>query len=210
MRPAAAACDLDSRRWRPGQRVEQFLDATRNASLKKLSAPILANFFTAAAAARQFEQAAAPIQSVPYTAEEAALLRDLQLLDADAPGEPVAAPAPPEIRRIVIVIVESLAAAFLHSENPAIPAEATPFLDSLVGRYPHLDRFFTSNMPSDWGLNSLLLSRLRPVGMAGVRRTLGTADQAGFESFFVRAVSKQYGNELYTYPHVSDGSLHRP
>jgi len=63
--------------------VEQFLDATRNASLKKLSAPILANFFTAAAASRQFEQAAAPIQSVPYTAQEAALLRDLRLLDAE-------------------------------------------------------------------------------------------------------------------------------
>ena len=183
--------------------LEQFLDRTRNRSLKKVSAPILANVFSAAAASRHFEKGAAPIEALPYAPDEAALLRELRLLDRDAPGGPVAASPPPDIRRIVLVILESLAAAYLHGENPAIPAEATPFLDSLVRRYPHFDRFYTSNMPSDWGLSSLLVSRLQPDWDGGRPSLLSLLrEQAGFESFYVRAVSKHYGNELYTYPRM--------
>ena len=77
----------------------------------------------------------------------------------------------PEIRRIALLILESLPAAYLHHYNPRVPKEATPFLDELVSRYPHSDRFFTSNMPSDWGLNSMFLSRLRP-DWAGGRESL--------------------------------------
>jgi phosphoglycerol transferase MdoB-like AlkP superfamily enzyme len=103
----------------------------------------------------------------------------------------------------VIVILESLAAAYLHSENAKIPAEATAYLDSLLARHPHFERFYTSNMPSDWGLNSLLLSRLEPDWDGGRPSLLSVLrEQAGFESFYVRAVSKHYGNELYTYPRM--------
>ena len=183
--------------------MEQFLDRTRNASLRKVSAPIVANLFTAFAASRHLEKPAAPLEAIAYTPEDAAQLRELRLLDADAPGPAVAASEGPEIRRIVIVILESLAAPFLHSENPKIPAEATAYLDSLLARYPHFERFYTSNMPSDWGLNSLLLSRLEPDWGGGRPSLLSVLrERAGFESFYVRAVSKHYGNELYTYPRM--------
>jgi phosphoglycerol transferase MdoB-like AlkP superfamily enzyme len=182
------------------QVIEEFLDRTRNASLKKVAAPILADVFRAAAAARHFEKGAPPLAPLAYADDEAALLRELRLLDADAPGPQVAPPAAPEIRRIVVVILESLAYAYLHSQNPATPAEATPFLDSLLARYPHFERFYTSNMPSDWGLSSLLVSRLQPDWDGGRPSLLSVLrDEAGFESFYVRAVSKHYSNELFTY-----------
>jgi len=183
--------------------IEQFLDRTRNASLRKVSAPIVANLFTALAASRHLEKPAPPLEAVAYTPEETEQLRDLRLLDADAPGPAATAVAGPEIRRIVIVILESLAAAYLHSENAKVPAEATAYLDSLLARFPHFERFYTSNMPSDWGLNSLLLSRLEPDWGGGRPSLLSLLrERAGFESFYVRAVSKHYGNELYTYPRM--------
>lgn len=185
------------------ERMEEFLDRTRNASLKKVAAPILANVFHAAAASRRLEKGAPPLQPLAYEGDEAALLRELRLLDADAPGPQVAPAAQPEIRRIVIVILESLAYAYLHSQNPTVPAEATAFLDSLLARYPHFERFYTSNMPSDWGLSSLLVSRLQPDWDGGRPSLLSVLrDEAGFESFYVRAVSKHYSNELFTYPRM--------
>ena len=183
--------------------MEQFLDRTRNASLRKVSAPILSNLFTAFAASRHLEKPAEPPKAIAYTQEEAEQLRELRLLDADAPAPTPAPSEGPEIRRIVIVILESLAAPFLHSENAKIPAEATAYLDGLLARFPHFERFYTSNMPSDWGLNSLLLSRLEPDWDGGRPSLLSVLrEQAGFESFYVRAVSKHYGNELYTYPRM--------
>lgn len=180
--------------------IEEFLDQTRNASLEKVAAPILSNVFQAMAASRHFEKGAPARQPLAYADDEAALLRGLHLLDADGPGPQVAPPAQPEIRRIVLVILESLAYAYLHSVNPETPAEATPFLDSLLARYPHFERFYTSNMPSDWGLSSLLVSRLQPDWDGGRPSLLSVLrEQAGFESFYVRAVSKHYSNELFTY-----------
>lgn len=183
--------------------MEAFLDRTRNASLKKVAAPILANVFRAAAASRQLEKGAPALAPLAYADDEAALLRELRLLDADGPGRQVAPASQPEIHRIVLVILESLAYAYLHSQNPTVPAEATPFLDSLLARYPHFERFYTSNMPSDWGLSSLLVSRLQPDWDGGRPSLLSVLrDEAGFESFYVRAVSKHYSNELYTYPRM--------
>lgn len=187
----------------PENGMAEFLDRTRNAYLKKVSAPILWNFFAAAADSRRLEQPAPPVQAEQYTPDESALLRELRLLDAASPGAPVAAKPSPEIRRIVIVTLESLPVAYLHSYNPSVPAEATSFLDALLLRYPHFDQFYTSNMPSDWGLSSLLLSRLQPDWDGGRPSLLSVLrDQGGFESFWVRGASKHYGNELYTYPRM--------
>jgi hypothetical protein len=58
-------------------------------------------------------------------------------------------------------------------------------------------------MPTDYGLNSLFLSRLGP-DWSGGRESLFSVlrREAGFESHFVRAVSKHYGNQLFTYPRI--------
>ena len=183
--------------------LDRYLNEARNAYLAKISDPILGNLFAAIARSTRLEQSLAQRPFEAYTPDERAVLEDLALLAADAPERGTAPAQAPEIRRIAILILESLPAAYLHHYNPRVPAEATRFLDGLLSRYPHSDRFFTSNMPSDWGLNSMFLSRLRPDWHGGRASLLSVLRESlGFESYYVRGVSKHYGNELATYPRL--------
>ena len=181
--------------------LDQFLNKTRNAYLQKVAAPILANLVEAVAASREIEAERGRPEFEPYTAEESAILAELGLAEA-----PYAAPANHSdagFTRIVFLVLESLPAAYLHHYNARVPAEATPAFDALLARYPHFDRFYTSNMPSDWGLNSMFLSRLRPEWSGGRPSLLSVLrEEKGFESYYVRGVSKHYGNELATYPRL--------
>lgn len=68
---------------------------------------------------------------------------------------------PVPYRTIIILAVESLHRDYLHYYNPAIPEETTPFLDTLLARYPRLDHYYCSAMPTNFGLNAMLMSRLR-------------------------------------------------
>jgi len=179
--------------------VEEFLNKGRDAYLRSVAAPILANFFASAWEGRHIE-AERKVTFAAYTPAEAQVLRGLGLLDADAPGAAPSPAAVPEIKRIALLILESLPAAYLHTYNPTVPAEATSFFDALLATHPHLDHFYTSNTPSDWGLNSLLLSRLRPAWEGGWPSLLSLLrEERGFRSYYVRGVSKHYGNELQTY-----------
>ncbi|MDH3213957.1 MAG: sulfatase-like hydrolase/transferase [Myxococcales bacterium] len=180
--------------------LDRFLNESRNAYLEKVSAPIVGNLFAVIARSVSLERSRPRRAFEAYSPDERSVLEDLALLAADSPVPETAPGRIPEIRRIALLILESLPAAYLHHYNPRVPKEATPFLDELVSRYPHSDRFFTSNMPSDWGLNSMFLSRLRP-DWAGGRESLLSVlrDSLGFESYYVRGVSKHYGNELVTY-----------
>jgi lipoteichoic acid synthase len=183
--------------------LDRFLNETRNAYLEKVSDPIVGNLFAAIRASTRLESSLAQETVEAYTPEERAVLESLGLFGADAPGGDAAPAQVPEIRRIALLILESLPAAYLHHYNPRVPKEATRFLDGLLSRHPHSDRYYTSNMPSDWGLNSMFLSRLRPDWKGGRESLLSALrDALGFESYYVRGVSKHYGNELATYPRL--------
>jgi hypothetical protein len=179
--------------------VEIHRDETRNAYLAKVSEPILGGFFGALHDRVDLERPSEPKAPLEYAADERTLLEELGLLRATEapPGRK------PAFDRVVFLVMESMPAAYLHHYNSAIPAEATPFLDDLLRRHPHADRFFTTNMPTDYGLNSLFLSRLAPDWRGG-RESLFSVlrREAGFESHFVRAVTKHYGNQLITYPRI--------
>jgi lipoteichoic acid synthase len=181
------------------KQIESFLNETRDAYLAKVSAPILGGFFRAMLDAHNLERSPAPAAPLAYAADERTLLEEHGLLrTVESPTE-----RKPAFDRIIFLVMESLPAAYLHHYNPAIPAETAPFLDDLLHRYPHVNRFFTSSMPTDYGLNSLFLSRLMP-DWSGDRESLFSVlrSEAGFESHFVRAVSKHYGNQLITYPRI--------
>jgi len=179
---------------------ERYLDETRRAYLEDVATPVLANLASAAWRARTSERPQPPPAFEPYTEEERALLAELGLLGDRDPAAPA---APADLRRIVLVVFESLPAAYLHSENPRVPAEATRFLDALAARHPAFERFYTSGMPTDYGMNALLLSRLRP-DWAGGRPSLFSVlrEARGFDTWYVRGVSKHYGNQLATYPRL--------
>jgi len=107
-------------------------------------------------------------------------------------------------RTIIVVIVESFHRDYLHYYNPAIPAEATAFLDSLLIKYPRLDNYYCSAMPTDFGLNAMLMSslrmpsrsefaRLRPRSVfERLKAQLGPQAKA----YMIRGESIHYGNSF--------------
>lgn len=62
--------------------------------------------------------------------------------------------------KIIVLAVESLDLQYIHAYNPAIPAECTPFLDSLVRKYPSFTNYFTGSQPTSCAFSSLILSRV--------------------------------------------------
>ncbi len=181
--------------------LDQLLNTTRNSYLGKVAAPVIGQLFHAIAASRHIEAERLRPEFEAYTDEERSLLAQLGLPEA-AFGR-TAQPQPAPFTRIVLLVLESLPSAYLHHYNERVPPEATPFLDELIARYPHFDRYYTANMPSDWGLNSMFLSRLRPEWQGRRPSLLSVLREArGFESYYVRGVSKHYGNELATYPRL--------
>lgn len=73
--------------------------------------------------------------------------------------KPVPDPAGPEIRKIIVLAVESLDFDFLHSNNPNMPEDTTVFLDSLSRRFLSFRNYFTGSQPTSWALDCIFLSR---------------------------------------------------
>ncbi len=62
--------------------------------------------------------------------------------------------------RIIVIAVESLDLDFIHAFNPAIPADATPYLDLLTEQYPVFRNFFAGSQPTSYAFTSMILSRM--------------------------------------------------
>lgn len=138
----------------------------------------------------------------PYSATERAYLESLGLLKT--PPSPISGKIAP-YRTIVLIALESMHRDYLHTYNPNIPPETTPFLDSLIARYPHADHYFTSAMPTTQGLNATLKSQLdlRPEFSLQHREDSLFSllqKQAGMTGFFVRSVTGQFDGDNTRYP----------
>lgn len=107
-------------------------------------------------------------------------------------------PHPP--KKIVLIVAESLNQAFLSHYNPEI-AGATPNLDGLFKRFPHIDDFYPSGPYTLQGVGSLLcghtyanLTRTSP-SFACAPKLMA---EAGFKNEFIRGTSKYYvGENIY-------------
>ncbi|MGM0600246.1 MAG: LTA synthase family protein [Candidatus Rifleibacteriota bacterium] len=102
--------------------------------------------------------------------------------------------------KIIFVVFESLAADYLHSYNPNIPSEATPFFDSLISNYTDVPQFYASDCPTINGLNAMLLSRIPfDPDFSMISNHISLAKllkkYQGFDSVFLRGVSKFYSGE---------------
>ena len=100
--------------------------------------------------------------------------------------------------RIVFVVFESLSIDFFHYYNKKIPAESTAYFDMLLRRYFHLDRFYTSNMPTDYGLTALFKSRLDKDTRG--ESLFSVLHREGYLSVFLRGSTKYYGDHIVYYP----------
>ncbi|MHC1761373.1 MAG: LTA synthase family protein [Negativicutes bacterium] len=104
--------------------------------------------------------------------------------------------------KIVLIIAESLHRDFLHFYNPRIPAEATPFFDSLCAQYPRSDHFFTSARPTTPSLNAMFLSQMiysSEQAYPNNPTIFRILEKNGFDTVFLSATSQYYNNEFRDY-----------
>ena len=105
--------------------------------------------------------------------------------------------------RVVMLVLESVHRDYMHFYNKNIPAETTPFLDSLLQKYPHLDHYYSSAIPTTQGLNSTFRSQLIYDGdLPGAKQDsiYRSAQAHAWEGIFLNASSRYYDNEYREYP----------
>ena len=114
-----------------------------------------------------------------------------------------ASPLPaPAYDRIVMLILESVHRDYIHFYNKEIPAEATPFLDSLAKKYPRIDNYYSSAVPTTEGLNATFRSQLLFDGdVDGTDKPslFRSMQENGFDGYFQSASSRYYNSEFRQY-----------
>ena len=115
------------------------------------------------------------------------------------PSRPLPAPA---YDRIVMLILESVHRDYIHFYNEEIPAEATPYLDYLVQRYPHIDNYYSSAVPTTEGLNATFRSQLLfdgDIDGSDKPSLFRSMQEHGFDGYFQSASSRYYNSEFREY-----------
>ena len=115
------------------------------------------------------------------------------------PSRPLPAPA---YDRIIMLVLESVHRDYIHFYNKVIPAEATPFLDELIKRYPHVDKYYSSAIPTTEGLNAIFRSQLLfdgDVEGSDKPSLFRSLQEHGFDGYFQSASSRHYNSEFRQY-----------
>lgn len=115
------------------------------------------------------------------------------------PSHPLPAPA---YDRIVMLILESVHRDYIHFYNKEIPAETTPYLDSLLKRYPRIDNYYSSAIPTTEGLNATFRSQLLfdgDVDGSDKPSLFRSMQENGFDGYFQSASSRYYNSEFRQY-----------
>ncbi len=115
------------------------------------------------------------------------------------PSRPLPAPA---YDRIVMLILESVHRDYIHFYNKEIPAEATPYMDALLKRYPRIDNYYSSAIPTTEGLNATFRSQLLfdgDVDGSDKPSLFRSMQSNGFDGYFQSASSRYYNSEFRQY-----------
>ena len=105
--------------------------------------------------------------------------------------------------RVVLLILESMHRDYINYYNENIPEKATPYMNQLVIRYPHMNRFYSSAVPTTQGLNATFRSHIimdKDIPGKGTPSLFRVAQAAGYKGIFMNASSQYYANELREYP----------
>ncbi len=140
-----------------------------------------------------------------YNAGARNYLEDAGFVHPQAPLSLPAGPSP--YKTIVLIFFESLHADYLHRYNPRIPADTTPFFDSLLAQDPHEDNYFTSASPTTFGLAATFLSHINFWYSYGVEKNPPSLfrllqQQRGMEGYFITGASGSWGEQFILYPHL--------
>ena len=104
---------------------------------------------------------------------------------------------------VVILVLESVHRDYINYYNRNVPEAATPFLNSLIIRYPHMNRFYSSAVPTTQGLNAIFRSHIimdKNLSGKGKPSLFRSAQEKGFRGIFLNASTQYYADELREYP----------
>ncbi|MGM9529844.1 MAG: LTA synthase family protein [Phascolarctobacterium sp.] len=174
-------------------------EKTRLIYRNMLSVPINLNFLSKAMFDTDKMASAKHVEMRELTDKDK---KTLHKLGIDVP-KPTVQKIAPQYDRVVLLILESMHRDYINYYNENIPEKATPYLNKLVIRYPHLNKYYSSAVPTTQGLNATFRSHLimdKDVPGKGTPSLFRVAQAAGYKGIFMNASSQYYANELKEYP----------
>lgn len=174
-------------------------EKTRVIYRNMLSVPINLNFISKALFDTDKMASAKHVEMRELTDKDK---KTLHKLGIDIP-KPAVAKIAPQYDRVVLLILESMHRDYINYYNANIPEKATSYLNQLVIRYPHLNKFYSSAVPTTQGLNATFRSHIimdKDLPGKGTPSLFRVAQAAGYKSIFMNASSQYYANELREYP----------
>ena len=174
-------------------------EKTRVIYRNMLSVPINLNFISKALFDTDKMASAKHVEMRELTDKDK---KTLHKLGIDIP-KPAVAKIAPQYDRVVLLILESMHRDYINYYNANIPEKATSYLNQLVIRYPHLNKFYSSAVPTTQGLNATFRSHIimdKDLPGKGTPCRFRVAQAAGYKGIFMNASSQYYANELREYP----------
>ncbi|MCI7675872.1 MAG: sulfatase-like hydrolase/transferase [Phascolarctobacterium sp.] len=174
-------------------------EKTRLIYRNMLSVPINLNFLSKALFDTDKMASAKHVEMRELTEKDKKTLHELGI---DVPKQAVKKIAA-QYDRVVLLILESMHRDYINYYNENIPEKATPYMNQLVIRYPHMNRFYSSAVPTTQGLNATFRSHIimdKDIPGKGTPSLFRVAQAAGYKGIFMNASSQYYANELREYP----------
>lgn len=174
-------------------------EKTRVIYRNMLSVPINLNFISKALFDTDKMASAKHVEMRELTDKDK---KTLHKLGIDIP-KPAVAKIAPQYDRVVLLILESMHRDYINYYNANIPEKATSYLNQLVIRYPHLNKYYSSAVPTTQGLNATFRSHIimdKDLPGKGTPSLFRVAQAAGYKGIFMNASSQYYANELREYP----------
>lgn len=174
-------------------------EKTRLIYRNMLSVPINLNFISKALFDTDKMASAKHVEMRELTDKDK---KTLHKLGIDVP-KPAISKIAPQYDRVVLLILESMHRDYINYYNDNIPEKATPYLNQLTIRYPHLNMYYSSAVPTTQGLNATFRSHIimdKDLPGKGTPSLFRVAQASGYKGIFMNASSQYYANELREYP----------
>ena len=174
-------------------------EKTRLIYRNMLSVPINLNFLSKALFDTDKMASAKHVEMRELTEKDKKTLHELGINVPKQAVKQIAA----QYDRVVLLILESMHRDYINYYNENIPEKATPYMNQLVIRYPHMNRFYSSAVPTTQGLNATFRSHIimdKDIPGKGTPSLFRVAQAAGYKGIFMNASSQYYANELREYP----------
>ena len=174
-------------------------EKTRLIYRNMLSVPINLNFISKALFDTDKMASAKHVEMRELTEKDKKTLHELGIEVPKQAVKKIAA----QYDRVVLLILESMHRDYINYYNENIPEKATPYMNQLVIRYPHMNRFYSSAVPTTQGLNATFRSHIimdKDIPGKGTPSLFRVAQAAGYKGIFMNASSQYYANELREYP----------